>query len=94
MSLSDKEILHVARLAAIALRPEEIEKTRGEINEILNYIEQLQGVSTRGVLPTSHVHDLQNVFREDVVQDSLSSEEVAKNAPDYTVAGFRVPKIL
>lgn len=94
MSLSDKEILHVARLGAIALGPEEVEKSRREINDILNYIDHLQSVPTRGVLPTSHVHGVNNVFREDVVQDSLALEELKENAPDFTPAGFRVPKIL
>ncbi len=94
MSLSDKEVLHVAKLAALAVQPNEVEKLRRELNDILGYFEKLSEVQTRGVLPTSHVHGIVNTFREDVVQDSLPVEKLEQNAPDFIASSFRVPKIL
>lgn len=94
MSLTEKEVLHVAKLAAIELAPGEVQKTQHELNEILSYVEKLQAVSTRGVPPTLHVHGVVNAFRDDIIRDSFTPETVAKNVPDFWAGYFRVPKIL
>ncbi len=94
MSLDEKAVRHVATLAGLELPDSEVEKVKRELNEILGYVERLQAVDTRGVIPTSHVHGSVNAFREDVIKPSLVIEEVSSNAPDFTSGGFRVPKII
>ncbi|MBL7661967.1 Asp-tRNA(Asn)/Glu-tRNA(Gln) amidotransferase subunit GatC [bacterium] len=94
MSLSTAEVKHIAKLAAFKLNDEQIEHIKGELNAILDYVAQLQEVNTEGVPPTSHVHGVTNVFREDVSQESLPVEALERNAPDFADGGFRVPKII
>ncbi len=94
MSLTEKEVIHVAKLAALELKEEEVSKTIKELNEILSTIDDLQSISTVGVEPTSHVHGSVNAFRDDIIQDSLTSEQIAEIAPDFENGFFKVPKII
>ena len=94
MSISKEEVIYVAKLAAIELKDDEVSKTIRELNEILGTIDDLQSISTLGVEPTSHVHGSVNAFRDDIIQDSLSNEQIAKFAPDFENGFFKVPKII
>jgi aspartyl-tRNA(Asn)/glutamyl-tRNA(Gln) amidotransferase subunit C len=57
-------------------------------------MELLNTVDTDNVEPLSHVIELQNVFREDVLRPSLPREEALKNAPARTEEFFKVPKVI
>ena len=94
MSLTEKDIRHIARLSALELSDEEVEIRGRELEDILNYVERLSAVSTRGVAPTSHVHGVVNFFRDDIIRDSLAVEELERIAPDFKNSSFRVPKII
>lgn len=94
MSLSNEELIRIAKLAQISVSAEELEKLRGELNQILAFVEKLSAVPTRGVEPTSHVHGVVNAFREDVVKKSLPLTDLEINAPDFSEEGFIVPKII
>lgn len=94
MSLSDETVRHVAKLASLDLSDEEVSEMREQLGEIIEYVNQLSEVATEGVTPTSHVHGVVNTFREDIVKESYSVEEVRALAPDYGLGGFRVPKIV
>ena len=93
MSLSNEDLIQIAKLAQISVSPEELETLRGELNGILAFVETLSSVPTRGVEPTSHVHGVVNAFREDVVKKSLPLSDLEQNAPDFSNEGFTVPKI-
>lgn len=94
MSLTENDVQYLAGLAALELQDAEIEKTRKDINDFLDYAERLQAVSTLGVSPTAHVHNAGIVLRDDIVQDSLHREEVEAGAPEFRAGFFRVPKII
>lgn len=94
MSLDANAVRHVAKLAGLAVSPEQVDPLKRELSEILDYVGRLQSVQTRGVVGTSHVHGVVNAFREDIIKSSIPVEEVAKLAPDFTAGGFRVPKII
>ncbi|KKU12970.1 MAG: Aspartyl/glutamyl-tRNA(Asn/Gln) amidotransferase subunit C [Parcubacteria group bacterium GW2011_GWC2_45_7] len=68
MSLSREEVLHIAKLARLELKAEEVEKFRMQLSEILEYVGQLTKVDTAGVEPISQITGLQNVVREDVMR--------------------------
>ncbi len=94
MALSREEVLHVAELARLSLSPAEIELFTGQLNEILEYVEKLQELDTRGVAPLAHVVPLYNVFREDQVRESLPLDAVLENAPAREDGNFLVPRII
>ena len=94
MKLSKEEVKHVARLARLSVSEEEIEVFRRQLSEILTYIGKLNELETSNIEPTSHVLDIQNVFREDRITPSLSQEEALTGAPEQEEGFFRVPKII
>ena len=94
MSLTEKDVRHAAKLAALKLEDNEVEAQRRELEQILGYVARLSDLQTRGVVPTSHVHGITNFFRDDIIKDSLSVEEVERMAPDFKNGSFRVPKII
>ena len=94
MALTRAEVEHVALLGRLELTPEEIEKLTVQLNAIIEYFEQLRGINTEGVEPTSHAILLQNVFREDELQQSLPVEEALQNAPSRLAEAFRVPRVV
>ncbi len=94
MSLTKTEVEHVARLARLELTDAEKEEYTGQLNEILNFVEELRKLDTAHIQPTAHAIPVTNVFRADKVQPSLDPEKVLFNAPDRDDNFFKVPKIL
>ena len=88
------EVEHVARLAHLALRDDEIESLTIQLGSILDHVAQVSALDTREVPPTAHPLPLVNVLRPDVVRPSLSRDEVLAAAPDAEEGRFRVPRIL
>jgi aspartyl-tRNA(Asn)/glutamyl-tRNA(Gln) amidotransferase subunit C len=88
------EVEHVARLARLALDPDEKHAMRSQLDAILGYVERLGEIDTGGVPPTAHVLPLANVLREDEVRPSYPVEAMLGNAPEAEDGAFRVPKIL
>jgi aspartyl-tRNA(Asn)/glutamyl-tRNA(Gln) amidotransferase subunit C len=94
MKITKKDVTHVATLARLQFKEDEISKFAHQLNNILEYFEKLQNVDTTGVEPSTHAVNLSNVFREDIERKSLPSEKALKNAPDSEQSFFRVPKII
>ena len=88
------EIEKIAELARLSLKPEERAKLKKDLESILAYVEQLKAVPTEQVEPTSHVLNLENVFRPDEVHPSDIRDEVLKHAPHREGNFFKVPKII
>ncbi|MDF2492975.1 MAG: gatC [Microbacterium sp.] len=81
-------------LARIQLTDEETERLTGELDAIVDNIAKVSQVATADVPATSHPIPLQNVYRPDVVRDTLTTEEALRNAPDADGSRFRVTAIL
>ncbi|MFH1169164.1 MAG: Asp-tRNA(Asn)/Glu-tRNA(Gln) amidotransferase subunit GatC [Chloroflexota bacterium] len=94
MKLSREEVMHIARLARVALTEAEMERMGGQLSDILDNFEILRQVETEGVPPTAQSIALQNVMRDDVVAPSLTPEEVLANAPQREGDCFRVRAVL
>lgn len=90
--ISDETIEYVGILAKLELSPEEKERAKKDMGEMLDYIDQLSELDTSSVEPMSHVFDVQNVFREDVVINGDDRENILKNAPGEKDGMFMVPK--
>ena len=85
------QVLHVARLARLALTDEELERMPGELSKILEHVEKMGELDLDGIEPTTHVVMLENVLREDVPRPCLPSDKALAGAPDVADGGFRVP---
>ncbi|WP_256761251.1 Asp-tRNA(Asn)/Glu-tRNA(Gln) amidotransferase subunit GatC [Cohnella sp. WQ 127256] len=94
MSITIKDVEHVANLARLELSEVEKEQFAGQLNAILKYAEKLNQLDTDGITPTSHVLPLANVMREDIVKPSWPIEKVLLNAPEEEDGQFKVPAVL
>lgn len=92
--MTPETVRHLADLARIALSDEEVEKLAGELSAIVDSVEAVRRVAGEDVPPTSHPIPLGNVFREDVVGQTLSTEQALAGAPDHDGSRFRVSAIL
>lgn len=88
--LSMEQVKHVARLANLNLTSKELKKFQKQLSSILEYVNQLNKVDTKGVEPTSQVTGLENVIREDKITPSLTQKEVLSNAPETHKGFFKV----
>jgi len=91
MAITREEVLHVARLARLALTEEEVERLQGELNVILEAVGKVRELDLEGVEPTSHPLDLVNAWGDDEPQPSLPLERALSNAPEKEAGFFRVP---
>jgi len=69
--ISKEEVKHIAKLARLGLTEKEVEKFQKELSSILDYIEKLKEVDISGMEPTSHSIKVENVIREDQVNEKL-----------------------
>jgi aspartyl-tRNA(Asn)/glutamyl-tRNA(Gln) amidotransferase subunit C len=91
MAITRDEVLHVARLARLALTDEEVERLTAELGAILEAVSKVSELDLSDVPPTSHPLDLVNVWDEDEPRPSLSLEDAFANAPEREGDLFRVP---
>jgi aspartyl-tRNA(Asn)/glutamyl-tRNA(Gln) amidotransferase subunit C len=94
MSVTRKDVEHIAELARLKFKDEELESFTHQLNDILAYMEQLNELDTENVEPLSHPIEGANVFREDINKPSLDREHALKNAPDKDDEFFKVPKVI
>lgn len=94
MSITVKDVQHVAKLARLQLSQDEEATLTEQMNAILQYAEKLNELDTEHVKPTTHVLQVSNVMRDDVVKESLSQEAALLNAPDEEDGHFKVPAVL
>jgi aspartyl-tRNA(Asn)/glutamyl-tRNA(Gln) amidotransferase subunit C len=94
MKITKQEVLHVADLAHLEMGAAEVDRFAEQIGQILEYVDTLNQVDTRGVPGTSHAISLTNAFREDVEVAHLDRERALSNAPQKEDGDFVVPKVV
>jgi len=71
MSVTIKDVEHIAKLAKLEFTDAEKEKFTHQLNQILEYVEQMNKLDTNHIEPLSHVIELSNVFRPDEIKQGL-----------------------
>lgn len=94
MSVTRKEVEYIAELARLKFSEDELESLTSDMNRILDYMDKLNELDTESVKPLSHPLDIENVFREDKVGESISTEEALKNSSSKSDKYFTVPKVI
>jgi aspartyl-tRNA(Asn)/glutamyl-tRNA(Gln) amidotransferase subunit C len=92
--ITAEQVAHLANLARIDLTTEEITKLTAELGQIVHAVEKVTEVATPDVPATSHPVPLQNVFRPDVVGQTLTAEQALAGAPEHDGSRFKVSAIL
>ena len=93
-TLTASDIKRLAELAKLTLTPEETQQFQKQLTAILEFVEKLNEVDTKNVEPTSQVTGQTNVFRDDLVEPSLTQEEALSNAPRTYNGFFMVDAVL
>lgn len=92
--IDEAQVRHIAHLARLKLREEEIATLGDQLSGILESFEKLGEVDTDGVEPTAHPLPVKDVFRSDEPRASLGVDRVLAGAPDKAPPFFKVPKVL
>ena len=92
--ISADDVRKVAKLARLDLPEDTIATYTGQLERILDYVDQLQSVDTEGVLPTTRAVEVVNATREDIVVATDVRQDLLDQAPQREGDFFRVPKIL
>ena len=93
MTLTIEQVEHIAELARLELTNEEKIRYRGQLSDILDYFQQLQGVDTDDISPTAGLAVDRSPLRADEPRPGLEREALLKNAPDTEEHQFKVPPV-
>jgi aspartyl-tRNA(Asn)/glutamyl-tRNA(Gln) amidotransferase subunit C len=91
MAIDREQLLHVAHLARLELRGDEIDRLQGQLNDILEAVSKVSELDLSDVPPTSHPLDVVNVWEKDEPRPCLTVEEALANAPERDGNFFKVP---
>ena len=94
MSVDQKTVRRIARLARIAVADEDVPHLQGELNAILSFVEQLNAVDVEGVEPMTSVTPMTMKKRQDGVTDGGYPDDIVRNAPATEDHFFLVPKVV
>jgi aspartyl-tRNA(Asn)/glutamyl-tRNA(Gln) amidotransferase subunit C len=94
MSLVHDQVRRLARLARIAIRPDEAEAVLDQLNRVLALIEEMRQVDTTGVEPMAHPLDAKQRLRPDTVTEQDQRELYQSVAPAVEGGLYSVPKVI
>ncbi|MEZ5924696.1 MAG: Asp-tRNA(Asn)/Glu-tRNA(Gln) amidotransferase subunit GatC [Hyphomicrobiaceae bacterium] len=94
MQVDEKTVRKIARLARLKITDDEVGRMQGELNVILNWVEQLNAVPTDGVEPMTRVLPMQMKKRRDEVTSGGIADDIVANAPRADDHYFVVPKVV
>ena len=94
MPVDADTVRRIAHLGRIAVKEEEVEHLKGELNAMLAFVEQLQEVNVEGVEPMTSVTPMAMKKRADMVTDGGIAEDIVRNAPETAESFFLVPKVV
>ena len=93
MTLTLKEVEHIALLARLELSPDEKERYQQQLSAILDHVAQLQALDTSSIQTTSSVLPPQARLRADEAREGLTTKQALQNAPAAEKDQFRVPPV-
>ncbi len=93
-SFTRSDVERIAALARLSVSDAEADRLASELEAILAYAEQLAGLDTSGVEPTSHPIELPTPLRDDQPEPPLDPELALANAPEREGSAFVVPKVI
>lgn len=94
MQVSREELLHIANLAHLKLKDEEVDTYLLHLQDILNFAEQVNNAPTEGLGETIGANNKYNVFRKDEIVEFGDREALLQNAPDQERGMFKIPKVI
>jgi len=95
MSITREDVLHLAKLSSISLSEEQVEPLMKDLDGIVNYFSQLDELDTDGVEPTYQCFEMENVWREDEIEEfEAKREDLLALTVESEDNQIKVPKVL
>lgn len=94
MEVTDEMVKNLADLGRLSFNEREKQEIKKDLQRMISFVEKLNELDTAGVEPLLHMTDAVNVYRDDLVQGSMSKQEALQNAPSADDNYFRVPKVI
>ena len=94
MKVSREEIMHIAKLANLNIREEEVDKYLLNLQDILNFANIVNNAPVEGLTESFGVNENYNVFRKDEVIPFEDKEALLANAPEKERNMFKIPKVI
>lgn len=94
MKITDETVDHIAHLARLDFKGEEKENIKADMENILDFVDQLNTIDTEGVEPLIFMTEAINVLRDDVSVETITQKEALKNAPNHDSDYFKIAKVL
>jgi len=94
VKVTDDIVKHIAHLARLEFKGEELEAIKGDMEKIIDFMDKLSEIDTENVEPLIFMNENVNVLREDVSNQTLTKENALANAPKSDSDYFRIPKVL
>ena len=90
----DIDVKYLAHLARLQLTEEETGRFQDQLNQIIDYVKQLNELDVEGVEPTAHAVSITNVFREDEPRPCMDRDAFLANTPEQRNGQVVMPKII
>ena len=94
MQVEKEDVLHIAKLACLKLKEEEIEEYRKNLQDILNFANIVNNAPVEGLDITIGANEAKNRFRKDEVKVFNNIEGLLQNAPEQEQNMFKIPKVI
>lgn len=94
MEVTNNELLHIAKLADLNIKTEEIEKYLSNLTEIINFANTVNEAQVEELKETASTNTNYNVFRKDEIHDFEDKEALLQNAPECENHMFKIPKVI
>lgn len=94
MEVSKEEILHIAKLARIKLKEEEIPEYIKNLQDILDFAKVVNEAPIEGLDTAIGANDNFNVFRKDEIKVFEDNKALLQNAPEQEDNMFKIPKVI
>lgn len=94
MAISKKDVEYIAHLSRLEISDDEKEEYTKQLSAILEHIDRLNKLNTDNIEPTYYAIDMENVYRNDEIKESIDKNKVFESAPSIEKNGFKVPKII
>lgn len=95
MNIKREDILHLAELSNFSLSDSEAKSLEGDLQNIIEYISQLDSLDTEEVIPTYQVFEMENVWRDDeIVEQDANREQLLALTKEAKDNQIKVPKVL
>ena len=94
MEVTKNELLHIAKLADLNIKTEEVEKYLSNLTEIINFANTVNEAPVEDLKETASTNKNYNVFRKDEIHEFEDKEALLQNAPECENGMFKIPKVI